>query len=281
MIETTGTQEWFVWGVHRTDSPHAVGASSVVVELPAVKEMISLVAGGHVEERDLLAALDACTRRPRTADDETAVMAADWIMADRIVADRTVAEGPAADGPAADGPDGGRDVWWGEDPDDPADAPRHECRAGYEDACGSGCTDACPEGCPVCLGARAEFDAIAAASYTHKVRLSDPVRHPYAAEKNTLHQRGCARVARFVGHVEPLGSPQSLAALPAFAHHGVCTTAWAAGMQVMTMEEAVAWARRQVEPPDGAGYKLCRHCRPTVPGTGTSDPWACAAPAES
>lgn len=224
MIETRCAQEWLAWGVHRADSPYTPGESHVVVELAAVKEMIGLVARGHVNEQELLDVLDACAHRLRTAD------------------------GPYD-------PDGPDYTW--------------EATAAVYD---------CADDCPVCLEARAEFDAIAAASYTHKVRLSDPAHHPYAAEKNTLHHSSCPRVARFVGHAEPLGSPASLAALPAFAHDDVCTTAWAAGMQVMTAEEAVAWARAQVEPPEGAGYKLCRQCGPEVPGTGTSDPWASATP---
>ncbi|MEE4543330.1 hypothetical protein V2S66_15295 [Streptomyces sp. V4-01] len=212
MIEDPRTLEWFVQGVHRTGSPYTPGESHVVVALAAVKEMIGLVARGHVHEQELLDVLDACALR----------------------------------------------LWTDDDPDGAA--------AAYD----------CTDDCPVCQDARAEFDAIAAASYTHKVRLADPEQYPYAAEKSTLHRSGCPRVARFVGHAEPLGSTASLAALPAFAHDGVCTTAWAAGMQVMAADEAVVWARHQVEPPEGAGYKLCRYCLPAVPGTGTSDPWAYA-----
>lgn len=123
----------------------------------------------------------------------------------------------------------------------------------------------CPLGCPVCVSARAEFDAIAAESFMHKVRLSDPDLYPYAAGRTTLHLSSCLRVARYVGRAEPEGSPWSLAGLPAFAHHGVCSTTWAAGMQVMTADEAAEWVRWQNDPRHGSGYKLCCHCLSPVP----------------
>lgn len=131
-------------------------------------------------------------------------------------------------------------------------------RNGYTDSMINGYD--CPHGCPVCAGARAEFDAIAAESFMHKMRLADPDRHPYAAGKTTLHRSNCPRVARYVGQAEPVGSPWSLAGLPAFAHHGVFSTTWAAGMRVMTAEEAAEWVRWQTDPHQGIGYKLCCHC---------------------
>lgn len=118
----------------------------------------------------------------------------------------------------------------------------------------------CPLGCPVCVGARAEFEAIAIESFMHKMRLADPDRHPYAAGKTTLHRSNCPRVALYVGQAERVGSPWSLAGLPAFAHHGRLSTTWAAGMQVMTTEEAAEWVRWQSDPRQGVGYKLCCHC---------------------
>ena len=123
----------------------------------------------------------------------------------------------------------------------------------------------CPHGCPVCAGARAEFDAIATESFMHKMRLADPDRHPYAAGKTTLHRSNCPRVARYVGQADPVGSPWSLAGLPAFAHHGVLSTTWAAGMRVMTAEEAAEWVRWQTDPRQGIGYKLCCHCLSPLP----------------
>jgi hypothetical protein len=132
--------------------------------------------------------------------------------------------------------------------------------------------DGCPHECPVCVGAWPEFDAIATESLTYKMRLSDSDRHPYAAGKNTLHRSVCPKVARYVGRAEPLGASWSLAGLPAFAHHGVYSTAWASGMQVMTVEEAAEWVRQQVGPEGSAGYRLCGQCLPDVPDTGTH--WA-------
>ncbi|WP_143172562.1 hypothetical protein [Actinacidiphila paucisporea] len=123
----------------------------------------------------------------------------------------------------------------------------------------------CPHNCPVCIGARPEFDAIAAESYMHKVRHSDPDRYPYAAGKTTLHRSYCPRVARYVGYAEPMGPPWPLAGLPAFAHHGVCSTLWAAGMKIMTAEEATEWVRWQTDPRHGTGYKLCCDCLSPVP----------------
>ncbi|MBY8882201.1 hypothetical protein [Actinacidiphila acidipaludis] len=124
----------------------------------------------------------------------------------------------------------------------------------------------CPHGCPVCLGARAEFDAIATESFVHKMRLADPDRYPYAAGKTTLHRSVCPRVARYVGRAEPVGSPWCQAGLPAFAHHGVCSTTWAAGMQVLTADEAAEWVSWQTDPRHGGGYKLCCHCLSPLPG---------------
>ena len=129
----------------------------------------------------------------------------------------------------------------------------------------------CPHGCPVCTGARAEFDAIAVESFVHKVRLTDPDRYPYAVGKSTLHRSSCPRVIRYVGRADPPGSPWSLAGLPAFAHHGVCSTTWAAGMQVLTAEEAAEWVGWQTDSSDGAGYKLCCHCLSPVPGAAVDD----------
>lgn len=125
----------------------------------------------------------------------------------------------------------------------------------------------CPHGCPVCAGARAEFEAIATESFMYKVRLTDPDRHPYAAGKSTLHRSNCPRVARYVG--QAMGSPWSLAGLPAFAHHGVFSTTWAAGMQVLTAEEAAEWVRWQTDPHQGVGYKLCCQCLSPVPAAVT------------
>ncbi|MFC4032819.1 hypothetical protein ACFO3J_15165 [Streptomyces polygonati] len=179
-----------------------------MIELPAVREMIDLVAQGQVTAPELHQALDEFARRfhapdrPATTFDEETI---------------------------------------GED---------------------------CPHGCPMCAGARAEFDAIAAESLTHKVRLSDLDAHPYAAGKHTLHRSSCPKVSRFVGRVEPVGSPRFLAGLPAFAHQGVCSTAWAAGMQVLTTEEAAEWIRRKSTQSEAAGYKLCYHCDPPLPVTG-------------
>lgn len=206
MIENPRTEDWFVWGMHSTVVPDAPGALLTVVELPAVKEMISMLAQGYVTGQELHDALDAFAQQISPAD-------------------------PRND-------DTEREI------------------IGYD----------CPLGCPVCAGARAEFDAIAAKSFMHKVRLSDPNRHPYAAGKTTLHLSSCPRVARYVGRAEPVGSPWCLAGLPAFAHHGVCSTTWAAGMQVMTAEEAAEWVRWQTDPRHGTGYKLCCHCLSPVPG---------------
>lgn len=123
----------------------------------------------------------------------------------------------------------------------------------------------CPHGCAVCADARAEFDAIATESFMYKMRLADPDRHPYAAGKNTLHRSNCPRVARYVGPAEPVGSPWSLAGLPAFAHHGVFSTTWAAGMRVMTAEETSEWVRWHNDPRHGMGFKLCCYCLSPVP----------------
>lgn len=206
MIENPRTEGWFVWGMHSTDLPDAPGVPLLVVELPAVKEMIEMLAQGYVTGHELHEALDAFAQRISP-------------------------------------------------PDSPSYYTERET-TGYD----------CPHACPVCADARAEFDAIATESFMHKVRLADPDRYPYAAGKNTLHRSDCPRVARYVGRAELVGSAWSLACLPAFAHHGVCSTTWAAGMKVMTAEEATEWVRWQTDPRQGTGYKLCCHCLSPVPG---------------
>lgn len=206
MMENPRTDGWFVWGVHSTDLPGAPGVPLLVVELPAVKEMIEMLAQGYVTGQELHEALDAFAQRISPQDSRN-----DY-------AETAVTE--------------------------------------YD----------CPHGCPVCAGARAEFDAIAVESFMHKVRLADPDRYPYAAGKTTLHRSNCPRVARYVGRAEPVGSPWLLTDLPAFAHHGVCSTTWAAGMKVLTAEEATEWVRWQTDPRQGTGYKLCCHCLSPVPG---------------
>jgi hypothetical protein len=209
MIENPRTEGWFVWGMHVTVLPDAPDALLTVVELPAVKEMISMLAQGYVTGLELTDALDAFAQQLNPSEPRDDDTAGDFIAYD------------------------------------------------------------CPLGCPVCAAARAEFDAIAAKSFLHKVRLSDPNRYPYAAGKSTLHRSGCPRVARYVGRPEPVGSAWSLAGLPAFAHHGVCSTTWAAGMEVMTAEEAADWVRWQTDPRHGTGYKLCCHCLSPIPGAVT------------
>jgi hypothetical protein len=210
MIETSHAVDWSLGGMHCTDSPHNPGEPLMVVDVSAVKEMISLIAQGHVTGHELNNALDALAWRLLTAR-----------LPGGCVQEETIG-------------------------------------------------DDCPHECPVCAEAWPEFDAIATESFTHKVRLSDPDRHPYAAGKNTLHRSICPKVTRFVGRAEPVGAPWSLAGLPAFAHHGMLNNAWASGMQVMTAEEAVEWVRQPATPREGAGYKLCCQCLPTVPGTGTN-----------
>lgn len=217
VIESRPGEDWLAWAVHGTGSAHAPGAPQVMMELPAVKEMISLVAEGSVTGPELHDALDDFARRLRTS-------------------------GGAAGG-AAGGTGGGT--------------------GGCRDDAGIG--DDCPHHCAVCAGAREEFDAIAAESLTHKVRLADPDRHPYAAGRHTLHRSSCPQAVRFVGGVEPVGSPCYLAGLPPFAHRGVCSTAWAAGMQVLTEREAAEWVRRQTGPYGGSGFRRCGGCLPPVP----------------
>ncbi|MYS19920.1 hypothetical protein GA0115240_114910 [Streptomyces sp. DvalAA-14] len=225
MIERSQhAEDWFVWGMYCADSPHSPGGSHFVVELPAVMEMIEMVAQGHVTGGELRQALDDFARRFHAPEQQTGSF------------------GPLGRSASFDGRTIGED---------------------------------CPHGCPVCAGAQAEFDAIAAESLTHKVRLSDPDQHPYAAGKHTLHRSTCPKVARFVGRVEPVGSPRFLAGLPAFAHQGVCSTAWAAGMQVLTTEEAAVWIHHHSGPQDGdPGYKICCQCLPPLPGTTTAPPAA-------
>lgn len=211
MMENPRTEGWFVWGMHSTELPDASGVPLLVVELPAVKEMIEMLSQGYVTGHELHEALDA--------------------FAQRI------------------------------SPQDPRNDSAEEEAAGYD----------CPHGCPVCAGARAEFDAIAVESFMYKVRLADPDRYPYAAGKTTLHRSNCPRVARYVGRAEPVGSPWPLAGLPAFAHHGVCSTTWAAGMKVLTAEEAIEWVRWQTDPRQGTGYRLCCQCMSPVPGAAVTD----------
>lgn len=204
MIGSPHAEDWFVWGIHCTESPHVPGSWHLVVEFPAVKEMIDLLARGWVTGEELQHALDAFAQRFHTAEEPGSA------FEDGLVAEE------------------------------------------------------CPHTCPVCAGARAEFDAIAIESFAHKVRLSDPDRYPYAAGKNTLHRSHCPKVVRFVGRAESVEAPWSLAGLPAFAHHGVFSTSWAAGMQVMTLEEATEWIGRKTAPHLGTGYKNCRYCLPPV-----------------
>ena len=247
MFENACAEGWFAWGMHWTDAPEGPAEPSVVVELPAVKEMISLVAQGYVTGAQLHEALDAFADRHRTAERP------------EVPAQRPEPPPPPE---VQDGP---------ELPLNPADLSGAAGGAGdrtapYPDQAAIG--DNCPYGCPVCAAARAEFDAIAAESLTHKVRLADPRRHPYAAGKRTLHRSSCPRVARFVGVVEPVGSRWYLAGLPAFAHQGLFSTAWAAGMIVMTQEEAASWVRRQADSLGGTGYRVCCDCLPATPGAG-------------
>lgn len=205
MTVSPPAEDWLVWGIHCTESPYDPGGWHLVVEFPAVKEMIDLLAQGWVTADELHHALDAFAQRFHTTLEEPSSS-----MDSALV---------------------------GED---------------------------CPHGCSVCAAARSEFDAIAIESFTHKVRLADPERHPYAAGKNTLHRSCCPKVARFVGYAEPLESPWHLAGLPAFAHQGVFSTSWAAGMRVMTVEEAAEWVSLKST---DTGYKRCRHCLPPVMGT--------------
>ncbi|CAG6395009.1 conserved hypothetical protein [Actinacidiphila cocklensis] len=247
MIGSPHAEDWFVWGIHCTESPHVPGGWHLVVEFPAVKEMIDLLARGWVTGEELQYALDAFAQRFHTAEE----------LSSAFDAGLSGAFGTGVGSAFDAGVGRPFDV----EPSGPFDVePSSAVDPGQ-------IGDDCPHACPVCLGARAEFDAISIESFTHKVRLSDQDRHPYAAGKNTLHRSYCPKVAQFVGRAEPVEPPWCLAALPAFAHHGVLSTSWAAGMQVMTVEEATEWVGRKTAAPAGTGYKKCRHCLSPVLGT--------------
>lgn len=290
MIESSYTEDRFLRGIHRPNTAQGMGGSPLVVDLPTVLEMLSLVSQGHVSGQQLRLALDLFARR-FAVPEETSGGYADAASgypdnpADQAgenpfdsAAGYPGVPWPYADGQAhcANGPYDSPDTAQGHPgpPGGYADVPGGYSypAAGRPNGPGGdrpaqdAAAEGCPYGCPVCADARAEFDAIAAESFMHKVRLSDPEHYPYAAGKHTLHLSSCPKVARFVGRVEPIGSPFCLAGLASFAHYGVFSTAWAAGMQVMTADEAAEWVRGHGDPHESAGYKACTHCLPPVPG---------------
>ncbi|WP_327287692.1 hypothetical protein [Streptomyces sp. NBC_01198] len=290
MIDSPYMEDQFFRVPHRPTAPWGQAGSPLVVDLPTIMEMISLLSQGHVSGQQLQQALDIFARRfgtpaeasGRYSDTQGGYPGAPNDYANAGMVDSATGHPGAASTYAAaqarypSAPHGSTDTV----PGHPGPARGYaDTVSGYayppggqperpgddryaQDAVGEGC----PHGCPVCADARAEFDAIAAESFTHKVRLSDPEHYPYAAGRHTLHLSNCPKVARFVGRVEPIGSPFCLAGLPSFAHHGVFSTAWAAGMQVMTADEAAEWVRGHGDPYDGAGYKACAHCLPPAPG---------------
>lgn len=290
MIESPYLEDRLLRGLLRPDTAQGLSGSPLVVDLPTVVEMLTLVSQGHVSGQQLQQALDLFARRFGTPA-ETSGGYADTSSGHTGAPNDFANAGPvdgAAGYPGAWGQYADTQTRYANAPHGSTDTvPGHpapprayaDTASGYaylpngqqnrlgddhtgEDATGEGC----PYGCPVCADARAEFDAIAAESFTHKVRLSDPEHYPYAAGRHTLHLSNCPKVARFVGRVEPLGSPFCLAGLPPFAHHGLFSTAWAAGMQVMTADEATEWVRRHDDPHERAGYKACAHCLPPTPG---------------
>lgn len=291
MIESPYTEDRFLRGVHRPNTAQGMGGGSpLVVDLPTVLEMLSLVSQGHVSGPQLRLALDLFARRFAAPEETSGGYAdaasgypgapTDYAHAKPLdsAAGYPGVPGPYADTQAryANAPNGSTDTGHGhpgppggyaDSPSGPTHPPDgQQNRPGGDRSAQDATGEGCPYGCPVCADARAEFDAIAAESFVHKVRLSDPEHYPYAAGRHTLHLSSCPKVARFVGRVEPIGSPFCLAGLASFAHYGVFSTAWAAGMQVMTADEAAEWVRGHGDPHESAGYKACTHCLPPVPG---------------